>query len=117
MSERPGESGGMNSGAPRAAATTDPPPHESGLPGYTSPPPPGAGGPVSPAFGQAPALGGRYVLAGWWSRVAAQIVDGIIISVGAVILFVPVGAAFGLGASANSDAGIATAIAGVVLWV
>src|SRR3954447_963459 len=117
MSERPGESGGMSSGDPLGGGTTDIPPHESGLPGYTSPPPPGAGGPVSPAFGAAQTLGGRYVLASWWSRVGAQLVDGIIISVGALILFLPVGAAFGLGASADSDAGLWTAVGGLILWV
>ena len=62
MSERPDS--GLSSGDPLGGSgTTETPPHDSGLPGYTSAPPPGAGGPVSPAFGQAPALGGRYVLA------------------------------------------------------
>ncbi len=89
MSER--DSGGLTSGDP-LGGTAEPPRHESGLPGYTSPPPPGAGGPVSPAFGQAPALGGRYVLASWLSRVGAQLIDGVFIVVGALILFIPVGA-------------------------
>src|SRR3954454_12513349 len=103
MSERSGDSGGMPSGAPLGGGTTDPPPHESGLPGYTSPPPPGAGGPVAPAYGQSSALGGRYVLAGWWSRVGAQLVDGIILSIGALILFLPLVAA---GVSVDSDSGL-----------
>lgn len=61
--------------------------------GYTSPPPPGAGGggvqstPSSP--GQI--AGGTYVLAGWWRRVGAAIIDGIIISILALIVMVPLG--------------------------
>jgi uncharacterized RDD family membrane protein YckC len=117
MSERPGDSGGLSSGDPLSGGTAEPPLHESGLAGYTSPPPPGAGGPVSPAFGQTPALGGRYVLAGWWSRVGAALIDGLIISVGALILFIPFGALFSVGVSANSNAGLGTAIAGLVVWV
>jgi uncharacterized RDD family membrane protein YckC len=119
MSERPDDSGGMTSGDPLGGGgTADAPRHESGLPGYTSPAPPGAGGPVSPGYGQAPAaLGGRYVLATWLSRVGAQLIDGVLISVGALILFLPVAAAFGVGTSADSDAGLWTAIAGLILWV
>jgi uncharacterized RDD family membrane protein YckC len=116
MSERPDS--GLSSGDPLGGSgTTETPPHDSGLPGYTSPPPPGAGGPVSPAFGQAPALGGRYVLASWWSRVGAALIDGLIISVGALILFLPVGAAFGVGVSADSNAGLWTAVGGFILWM
>src|SRR3954454_17492934 len=102
MSERSGDSGGMPSGAPLGGGTTDAPRHESGLPGYTSPPPPGAGGPVQPAFGQSAAYGGRCVLAGWWSRVGAYLIDGLIVGVGALILFVPLVAA---GLTVDTDAG------------
>ena len=49
---------------------------------------------------------GRYVLAGWWSRVGAQLIDGIIIGVGALILFLPIGAAVGAGFADDSDAGL-----------
>ena len=127
MTERPSDSGGLSSGdplggqpTPTPPPTQDPPPHESGLPGYTSPPPPGAGGvggPVAPAgAGQAPVLG-RFVLAGWWSRAGAQLIDGIIIGVGALVLFLPIGAAAGAGFAADSDAGLAAAILGLMLWV
>jgi uncharacterized RDD family membrane protein YckC len=115
MSERRGDLGGLSYGDPLGA--TEPPRHESGLPGYTSPPPPGAGGPVSPVASRPPALGGRYVLATWWSRVGAQLIDGLIIGVGALILFIPVGAAFGLGAGSNTGASLGTAIGAFVLWV
>jgi uncharacterized RDD family membrane protein YckC len=115
MSERPGESGGMTSGDPLGGGTTDTPPHESGLPGYTSPPPPGAGGPVAPAFGQQPTtFGGRFVLAGWWSRVGAYLIDGLIVGVGALILFLPLVAA---GLTVDTDAGWATLIAAGIVWV
>jgi uncharacterized RDD family membrane protein YckC len=118
MSERSGDSGGMTSGDPLGGGTApEAPRHESGLPGYTSPPPPGAGGPVAPAHQREPALGGRYILAGWWSRVGAQLIDGLIIGVGALILFLPVGAALGVGFADDSDASIGAAIAGLLLWV
>jgi len=121
MSERPSDSGGLSSGDPLGGQpSTDPPPHESGLPGYSSPAPPGAGGvggPVSPA-GQAQAsVMGRFVLASWLSRVGAQLIDGIIIGVGALVLFLPIGAAAGAGFAADSDAGLAAAILGLILWV
>jgi len=118
MSERPSDSGGMSSGDPLGGGPpTSPPPHESGLPGYTSPAPPGAGGPVAPA-GQAQAsVLGRFVLASWLSRVGAQLIDGVIIGVGALILFLPIGAAAGVGFADDSDAGVAAAIIGLVLWV
>jgi uncharacterized RDD family membrane protein YckC len=118
MSERPSDSGGLSSGDPLGGQpSTDPPPHESGLPGYTSPAPPGAGGPVAPA-GQAQAsVLGRYVLASWLSRVGAQLIDSLIIGVGALVLFLPIGAAAGAGFAADSDAGIAAAILGLILWV
>ena len=118
MSERSGDSGGMTSGDPLGGSDApEAPRHESGLPGYTSPAPPGAGGPVAPAYQQQPAFGGQHVLAGWWSRVGAQLIDGIIIGVGALILFLPIGAAAGVGFADDSDASIAAAIAGLVLWV
>jgi uncharacterized RDD family membrane protein YckC len=117
MSERPGESGGMTSGDPLGGGGTSQPPHESGLPGYTSPAPPGAGGPVAPAFGGEASVLGRYVVAGWWSRVGGQVIDGIIISVVALVLFLPLGAAFGVGFADDSDATVWAALAGLLLWV
>jgi uncharacterized RDD family membrane protein YckC len=116
MSERPGDSGGLSSGDPLSGGGQPAPPqHESGLPGYTSPAPPGAGGP--PAQTGQQSVMGRYVLAGWWSRVGAQVIDGIIISVGALILFLPIGAVAGVGFADDSDASIAAAVIGLLLWV
>jgi uncharacterized RDD family membrane protein YckC len=114
MSERPGDSGGITPGDPLGGGTTDAPPHDSGLPGYTSPPPPGAGGPVTPAFGRPMAYGGQHVLAGWWSRVGAHLIDGLIIGVGALILFLPIVAA---GLTVDTDAGWAALVAAAIVWI
>src|SRR5215211_2445390 len=136
MTERPSGSGGLSAGDPLGGGSQpEPPRHESGLPGappaperpapaperpapapgYASPPPPGAGGPIAPA----PAGGvmGRYMLASWGSRVGAQIIDGLIIGVGALILFLPIGAALGVGAASDSDTGLGAAIVGLLFWV
>jgi uncharacterized RDD family membrane protein YckC len=112
MSER--DSGGLTSGDPLGGGTTDAPRHESGLPGYTSPPPPGAGGPVAPAFGEPTTLGGQFVLAGWWSRVGAHMIDGLIVGVAALILFLPLVAA---GVTVDSDAGWAALVAAGIVWI
>jgi uncharacterized RDD family membrane protein YckC len=128
MTERPSDSG-LSSGDPLSGGgAPEPPRHESGLPGappaperpgsppgYGSPPPPGAGGPVAPAaYG---GVMGRYVLATWLSRVGAQLIDGLIIGVGALILFLPIGAALGVAGASDSDAGVGAAIVALLFWV
>ena len=129
MTESPSGSGGLSSGDPLGGGgAPEPPRHESGLPGappaperpstipgYGSPPPPGAGGPVAPAYRSD--IMGRYVLATWLSRVGAQLIDGLIIGVGALILFLPIGAALGVGAASDSNTGIGAAIVGLLFWV
>jgi uncharacterized RDD family membrane protein YckC len=82
--------------------------------GYTSTPPPGAGGPV-PAYSGGEA--GRPVLSGWWRRVAAQLIDGLIVAVGAAILFVAITAPFSLGFFADDTVGLIAVIAGALLAV
>jgi uncharacterized RDD family membrane protein YckC len=69
---------------------------------------------VRPAFGEPTALGGRYVLAGWWARVGAYLIDGLIVGVGALILFLPIVAA---GLTVDSDAGWATLAAAGIVWL
>jgi uncharacterized RDD family membrane protein YckC len=128
MTESPSGSGGLSSGDPLGGGgAPEPPRHESGLPGappaperpstapgYGSPPPPGAGGPLAtPVYS---GVTGRYVLASWLSRVGAQLIDGLIITVGALILFLPVGAALGIGFAADSDAGFWAAVVGFLVW-
>ena len=60
---------------------------------------------------------GRYALASWLSRVGAQLIDGLIICVGALILFLPIGAALGIAGANDSDAGIGAAIVALLFWV
>ena len=122
-------SGGLSSGDPLGGGgAPEPPRHESGLPGappaperpstlpgYGSPPPPGAGGPVAPAVRGN--VMGHYALASWLSRVGAQLIDGLIIGVGALILFLPIGAALGIAGASDSDTGIGAAIVALLFWV
>jgi uncharacterized RDD family membrane protein YckC len=136
MTERPSDSGGLSQGDPLGGGSApEPERHESGLPGappaperptsaperpaaapgYGSPPPPGAGGPVAPAYGGN--VMGRHVLASWGSRVGAQLIDGLIIGVGALILFLPIGAALGVGFASDDNTGIGAAIVGLLFWV
>jgi uncharacterized RDD family membrane protein YckC len=84
------------------------------LGGYTSPPPPGAGGPVAPAYAEP--LAGRYVLATWLSRAAAAIIDGLIVCVVALLPFLVLGAALGVGLADNETTFWAW-IVGVILWM
>lgn len=107
---------GLSSGDPLAATPPPPtpaPPGSAPAPftpppvpaGYTSPPPPGAmgTGPASPPptvsggfpsaapGGSAPAGTGALVLAGWWSRVGAAVIDGLIVLVLAFAIMAPLG--------------------------
>ena len=104
MSER----GGLTPGDPLGGSGSPPAEREGGLwsgsQGYTSPAPPGAGGPAPELMG-GPA--GRPALASWWSRAVAQIVDGIIISIGAVVVFAILAA---LGLTVDTDGGAAAFI-------
>jgi len=126
MTERPND--GFTSGDPLAPGE-EPPRHESGLPGfaepqpseppsyapgYSSPPPPGAGG-----YGATPAVAssGRYALAGWWERVGAQLIDGIIITVGALIVLVIFGGIFSAGFFGGSETGTASVAVGLLLGI
>jgi uncharacterized RDD family membrane protein YckC len=126
MIERPND--GLTSGDP-LAPSSDPPRHESGLPapeppgqpaapawqgsdGYTSPPPPGAGGYGAPAI----ASSGRYELAGWWSRVGAALIDGLIIGIGALVILVILGSVASVGFFADDETGVGALVVGLMLW-
>jgi uncharacterized RDD family membrane protein YckC len=78
--------------------------------GYTSPPPPGAGGPA-PVFD---AVEGGYTLSGWWRRVGAHLIDGVIICAIAFVLLVAITAPFSIGFFVNDTVGIGAVIVGVV---
>ena len=84
------------------------------LSGYTSPPPPGAGGPVSGYGGAAP-VAGQLVLASWLSRVGAFLIDGLIVGVGAAILVVAIMAPFSVGFFASDNAGFVALVVGFVI--
>jgi uncharacterized RDD family membrane protein YckC len=113
MSERPG--GGLTPGDPLGG---DAPARRqdglwSGSQGYTSPAPPGAGGPAPTFTGQPAGRAGPH-LASWGRRAIAQVIDGIIISIGAVVVFAVLAA---LGLTVDTDGGAAAFIVGALLAV
>jgi uncharacterized RDD family membrane protein YckC len=129
MSERPNDPG-LTPGDPLAPGP-DAPPHESGpgyeldrpaatpgeyAGGYASPPPPGAFG-APPGSVPVPAVSGRYQLAGWWSRVGATLLDGLIVSVGALIILAAFGSIFSVGFFASEETGVASLVVGLMLAV
>lgn len=59
----------------------------------------------------------RLTLAGWWRRAGAQLIDGLIIGLGAVLLFAAITAAFSLGFFAGEEIGIASIVLGLLLAV
>jgi uncharacterized RDD family membrane protein YckC len=83
--------------------------------GYTTVPPPGAGGP--PVATGPGALSGRRVLAGWWSRVGAQLIDGLIVGMGGILLLVAITAPFSIGFFADDDVGIVAVLVGLLFGV
>ena len=127
MAQSPSGSGGLSSGDPLGGGQAEPPRHESVLPG---PPARARAAEHRPRLRVASAPGRRrpdraplrgehhgrpYVLASWLSRVGAQLIDGLIIGAGALILFLPIGAALGIGAANDSDTGVGAAIVGLAL--
>jgi uncharacterized RDD family membrane protein YckC len=86
-------------------------------PGYTSTPPPGAGGPPVASFGTTAPVAGRYALAGWWSRVGAALIDGVIVGVGGLLLLIAITAPFSLGFFASEDAGIVSIVIGLMFAI
>ena len=89
------------------------------VPGYgpDSPVPPGAGGPARTTAGRPPAQTGQYVLSGWWRRVGAAVIDGLIITVGAVAITAVFAAVFSVGFLADDTVGIVSVIVGLILAV
>ena len=112
MSEDP-RNPGLTPGDPLSPGP-EAPRHDSGLPGYESPPPPGALGPPAFAAGPAP-LAGRYTLAGWWSRVGATLIDGLIVIVGALLILLLFGSVFSVGFFGGEDTGVVALVVGLLL--
>jgi uncharacterized RDD family membrane protein YckC len=105
---------GLTPGDPLAPGP-EAPQRGSALSGYSSPPPPGAfGGTAAAAPAPAPVTG-RYALAGWWSRVGATVIDGVIIGVGALIIMALFGSVFSVGFFASDEAGVVSLIVGLLL--
>jgi uncharacterized RDD family membrane protein YckC len=85
-------------------------------PGYTTMPPPGAGGPPVAPEAVGP-VAGRHELAGWWPRVGATVIDWLIVGIGALILLVALTAPFSIGFFAGDDVGVVSIIVGFVIAV
>jgi uncharacterized RDD family membrane protein YckC len=82
------------------------------LAGYTSAPPPGAGG-----LAQATApVAGHWRLAGWWRRAGAHIIDGIVIAVVAGIFFGIFAAVAGAGFLVGDTTGYIAVVLGILGW-
>jgi uncharacterized RDD family membrane protein YckC len=85
------------------------------VPGYTTTPPPGAGGPpVTPSPG---VLSGRHVLSGWWPRVGALIIDGLIVGAAALVLMVALTAPFSIGFFAGDAFGFVALVVGLLIAI
>jgi uncharacterized RDD family membrane protein YckC len=96
--------------SPQSPAPTQPspPPTSPGYYGPASPPPPGAGGAV-PAS-RPSGFSGQLVLAGWWRRVGAFLIDQLLIG---VIALIPL-SLLGIGILASND-GDDTGVVALVL--
>ena len=100
---------GLTPGDPLGSPTPQPSRELPGIPGsYTSPPPPGAGGPAPAAV----AGTGRHVLAGWGRRFAAFVIDTLLIAAVAAVLVGVLGIGF---ASVDSDAGVLALIGAAIV--
>jgi uncharacterized RDD family membrane protein YckC len=82
---------------------------------YTSTPPPGAGGP--PVTPSPASLTGQHVLSGWWPRVGAQIIDGLIVGAAALVLMVALTAPFSIGFFAGDTFGFLSLVVGLMISI
>jgi uncharacterized RDD family membrane protein YckC len=83
------------------------------LAGYTTRPPPGAGGVASADPFGAPTAG-HWQLAGWWRRVGAHLLDGVVITVIAAIFFGIFAAFAGAGFLVGDTTGVIAAILAIL---
>jgi uncharacterized RDD family membrane protein YckC len=84
--------------------------------GYTTMPPPGAGGPPIAPEALGP-VADRHVLAGWWPRGGATLIDWVIVGLGAIVLTVALTAPFSIGFFAGDEVGVASLIIGFLIAV
>ena len=57
------------------------------------------------------------MLAGWWSRVGAALIDSVIVGVGGLLLLIAITAPFSLGFFAGEDAGWISVVVGLFLAI
>jgi uncharacterized RDD family membrane protein YckC len=84
------------------------------LAGYTSPPPPGAGGVATSPFDSPVAA--HWQLSGWWRRAGALIIDGIVVSLIAGIFFAVFAAFAGAGFLVGDTTGYIAAVLAILGW-
>jgi uncharacterized RDD family membrane protein YckC len=58
-----------------------------------------------------------YELSGWWRRVGAALLDGLVIGIGAVVLLVAITAPFSVGFFASDDAGAVSLAVGLLVAI
>jgi uncharacterized RDD family membrane protein YckC len=71
---------------------------------------------VAPAGASVP-VAGRYTLSGWWRRVGAQLIDGLIVGVGGVALAIAIMAPFSAGFFVDDGVGVVALIVGFLIAV
>jgi uncharacterized RDD family membrane protein YckC len=84
--------------------------------GYTSPPPPGAGGVATETPFHAP-VAGHWQLAGWWRRAGAHVLDWIVISIIAAIFFGIFAAFAGAGFLVGDTTGFIATVLAILGWM
>jgi uncharacterized RDD family membrane protein YckC len=84
------------------------------LSGYSSPPPPGAGGVAAAPIGSP--VAGHWQLAGWWRRAGAHIIDGVVIAIIAGIFFAIFAAFAGAGFLVGDTTGYIAVVLGILGW-
>ena len=57
---------------------------------------------------------GSYALAGWWSRVGATLIDGVIVGIGALLIVALFGSVFSVGFFASDEAGVVSVVVGLM---
>jgi len=118
------DQGGRTSGDPRLGAGEDAKgtdafgrpltPPATRAPGYGGGPvPPGAFAAPTPTPGPWNAGASPFVLAEWWRRAVAALVDGLVIVGIAVVLFIPLGA---VGLSVDTDGGVVALVLALVVY-